>query len=86
MTTERERCAVCAYNIVLTLETEMDHQTAKEILRLSRLSERAQAYQQRAREKRDVGRLFRAVRLEEAAESKMIAITTGEVETYSSVA
>jgi hypothetical protein len=62
----------------------MDHQLAKKVLRLSRLSERARAYYKRAWDENNVTRMLRAAHLEEAAEAKLTMIVMGEVSAYRS--
>ena len=60
----------------------MDHHTSKEVLRLSRLEEWAQAYQNSALESGNTARSIRAARLAIAVDAKMMAIVMGEVSTY----
>jgi hypothetical protein len=59
----------------------MNHDTAMQILRLSRLETKAREYRERAAQCGNVPRMLRAARLEEAANAKVMSF--GEVTSYS---
>jgi hypothetical protein len=60
----------------------MDHCTARQILRLSRLEERARAHSNNEWRRANVARLMRAARFEEAVAARASAIAMSEVTTF----
>jgi hypothetical protein len=78
-------CQIYDRHLLITLESKLDYQIAKKVLRPSWLSEQARAYYKSARDKNNESRMLRAARLEEAVEANLTMIVKGEVTAYRSV-